>query len=41
MQIRLGFELIYACPKPTPMILTLNVHYSRVSDLREPDHLRT
>jgi len=41
MQIRLGFELIYTCPKPTPMILTLNVHYSRVSDLKAPDHIRT
>jgi len=41
MQIRFGFELVYACPKPTPMILTLNVHYSRVSDLLTPDHLVT
>jgi len=41
MQIRFGFELVYACPKPTPMILTLNVHYSRVSDLLTPDHLLT
>ncbi|MCG6895896.1 MAG: transglutaminase family protein [Thiocapsa sp.] len=41
MQIRLGYELIYACPQPTPMILTLNVHYSRVSDLVAPDHIVT
>ena len=41
MQIRLGYELIYACPKPTPMILTLNVHYSRVSDLAIADHIIT
>jgi transglutaminase-like putative cysteine protease len=41
MEIRLGYELVYACPKPTPMILTLNVHYTRVSDLVEPDHIRT
>jgi transglutaminase-like putative cysteine protease len=39
MQIRVGYELIYSCPQPTPMILTLNVHYSRVSDLVTPDHL--
>ena len=38
MQIRVGYELIYHCPQPTPMILTLNVHYSRVSDLVKPDH---
>ena len=37
MQIRVGFELIYECPQPTPMILTLNVHYSRASDLVGPD----
>ncbi len=41
MQIRLGYEAIYECPQPTPMILTLNVHYSRVSDLVTPDHIRT
>ena len=41
MQIRLGYELVYACPQRTPMILTLNVHYSRVSDLLVPDHIVT
>jgi transglutaminase-like putative cysteine protease len=38
--IRVGFELVYQCPQPTPMVVTLNVHYSRVSDLVHPDHLR-
>jgi transglutaminase-like putative cysteine protease len=41
MQIRLGYELIYECPQPTPMILTLNIHYTRISDLIVPDHLVT
>ena len=41
MQIRIGYELTYACPKRTPMILTLNVHFSRVSDLVAPDHILT
>src|SRR5438270_1293553 len=41
MQIRLGYELIYDCPQPTPMLLMLNVHFTRVSDLVEPDHLVT
>ena len=41
MQIRLGYELIYRCPQPTPMILALHVHYTRVSDLVQPDHMRT
>ena len=39
MKINVGFELVYDCPQPTPMILTLNIHYSRVSDLLKPDHL--
>jgi transglutaminase-like putative cysteine protease len=41
MQIRFGYELIYKCPKPTPMILTLSLHFSRVSDVVKPDHLVT
>jgi transglutaminase-like putative cysteine protease len=41
MQIRLGYELIYECPQPTPMILTLNIHFTRVSDLVTVDHIIT
>jgi transglutaminase-like putative cysteine protease len=41
MQIRVGFEMAYQCPQPTPMILALNIHYSRASDLVRPDHLVT
>ncbi len=41
MQIRVGYELIYDCPQPTPMILTLNIHCTRVSDVVVPDHLIT
>ena len=33
MQIRAGFEMIYDCPQPIPMILNVNVHFTRVSDL--------
>lgn len=39
MLIRVGFELIYECPQPTPMIFNLNVHYTRVSDLIGRDDL--
>jgi transglutaminase-like putative cysteine protease len=39
MQIRVGYELIYNFPQPTPTILTLNVHYSRASDMVRPDHM--
>ncbi len=41
IRIRVGYELIYECPQPTPMILTLNVHTSRVPDLVVPDVLTT
>jgi transglutaminase-like putative cysteine protease len=41
MKIRIGYELRYECPQPTPMILLLNVHYSRVSDMAGPDHMVT
>ena len=29
MQIRIGYELIYECPQPTPMMFALHVHPSR------------
>ncbi|MEN8261370.1 MAG: transglutaminase family protein [Pseudomonadota bacterium] len=41
MQIRLGYQMIYECPQPTPMILTVNIHFSRVSDLVIADHIIT
>jgi transglutaminase-like putative cysteine protease len=40
MKIRVGYELTYSMPQPTPMILTLNVHYSRAADLVHPDVIR-
>ena len=41
MQIRVGFEMAYHCPQPTPMLLTLNIHHSRAGDLVRPDHVVT
>ena len=41
MQIRVGYELVYQLPQNTPMILTLNVHYTRASDLVRPDNMVT
>ena len=41
MQIRVGFEMEYECPAPTPMILALHIHYSRAPDLVRPDYLMT
>jgi transglutaminase-like putative cysteine protease len=39
MHIRVGYELSYLFPQPTPMILALNIHYTRVSDIVAPDHV--
>ncbi len=41
MEIKVGYELIYDCPRPTPMIAMLNIHYSRASDIVVPDRLTT
>ena len=39
MKIRVGFEMIYECLRPTPMIFNLNVHSSRIPDLIGRDEL--
>jgi transglutaminase-like putative cysteine protease len=41
VKIRVGYELIYECPQPTPMLLALNIHSSRASDLMIPDYVTT
>ena len=41
VEIRVGYELIYDCPQPTPMMLVLNIHYTRASDILVPDHVKT
>lgn len=41
MQIRVGFEMSFVCPQPTPMILALSIHHSRAADLVRPDLLMT
>jgi transglutaminase-like putative cysteine protease len=41
MQIRVGYEIIYDCLQPTPMVLMLNIHHSRASDIVVPDHMQT
>ncbi|MFT5893766.1 MAG: transglutaminase-like putative cysteine protease [bacterium] len=39
MKFRIGYELQYEFPQPTPVLLMLNVHFTRVSDLAMPDHI--
>jgi transglutaminase-like putative cysteine protease len=41
MLIRVGYELTYSSPMPTPMLLTLNIHASRASDVIFPDLMTT
>jgi len=41
MRLHTGFEIVYDCPSPAPMLLTLSVHPSRRDDLETPDWLRT
>jgi transglutaminase-like putative cysteine protease len=41
VKIRIGYDIVFDCPQPTPMILMLNVHYSRVAQLATPDYLLT
>ena len=39
IQIRVGYELIYECPQPTPMVLMLNIHHTRADDIVVPDRM--
>jgi len=39
MHIRAGYELIYDCPQPTPMVLMLNIHHTRAGDIVVPDRM--
>ncbi len=39
LKLRVGYRLEYEFPQPTPTILMLNIHFTRVSDLATPDHI--
>src|SRR3954453_16387629 len=41
MRICVGCEMTYQFGQATPMIIMLNVHASRVSDLEQPDYVLT
>jgi len=41
MKIRVGYELIYDFPRPTPMITVLGTHFTRAPDVITPDYLTT
>ena len=40
MLIRLGYDIRFDIPAPVPLVALLNVHPSRLDDLREEDRLR-
>lgn len=39
MKLRVGYELVYECVQPTPMMLMLNTHYSHAKEVLSPDLL--
>jgi transglutaminase-like putative cysteine protease len=39
MYIKVGYELVYDCPQPTPALLMLNIHFSHANDIVSPDLL--
>nr|TFG51266.1 MAG: transglutaminase family protein [Hyphomicrobiales bacterium] len=41
MRVKIGYELIYDCPQPTPTVLLLHVHHTHFSDIVVADHLKT
>ena len=41
LKLRVGYEFIYRFPQPTPCLLVLNVHHSRIGDLESPDAVVT
>jgi hypothetical protein len=41
MKLRVGYELIYECPQPTPMILMLHIHHTWAPDIIVADQVTT
>jgi transglutaminase-like putative cysteine protease len=40
MYIRVGFEIVFAFPEPTPLVLMLSLHPSMDAHVRSPENLR-
>jgi transglutaminase-like putative cysteine protease len=41
MKLRVGYEMKYEFPQPTPVIMVLGTHFTRASDVIVPDFLTT
>ncbi|MEZ0219329.1 MAG: transglutaminase family protein, partial [Tardiphaga sp.] len=39
MKIRVGYEMIYDFPQPTPVMIVMGMHFTRASDVVVPDYL--
>src|SRR5665213_3003999 len=39
MYIKVGYQLIYDCPQPTPMLLMLDIHHSHAYEIVTPENL--
>jgi transglutaminase-like putative cysteine protease len=39
MKLSVGYELVYECVQPTPILLMLNTHYSHAKEVLNPDLL--
>jgi transglutaminase-like putative cysteine protease len=39
MYIKVGYELIYDCPQPTPTLLMLDIHHSHAYEIVKPEYL--
>jgi len=39
MKLRVGYEIVYDFPQPTPMLIVLGTHFTRASDVIVPDYL--
>ena len=41
MIIRVGYDIVFELPAPTPMVVLLNLHPSRIGDVAAPDRILT
>jgi len=40
LTLGVGYELIYECPRPTPMMLMLHIHHERAGDIIDADRMQ-
>jgi transglutaminase-like putative cysteine protease len=39
LRLKVGYELVYDCPQPTPMLLMVTIHHTRSGDIVVPDQM--